>query len=460
VRKIESSKRGRSRERAIRVAIVAASLGVTAIACRQIVGIGDEPPTDLAQVDEAADAGPDGIVYAGAACEACLQTHCGSQAAACAADPPCSALEGCLGACDGGQVTCRARCIAAHRIGVDPADIAISACLAGQCASPCGLTCGAFGAEFGVDAAQGCETCLLDKGCVSSQACASNPQCVGLVLCQVTNPFLDRQEACSEAFDGGSSAGSDLSTVVTGVCHDQCAAGSQWFCVGSPLPARLSTQTAMTLQLNDLLSGAPVAGATVAACSPLDPQCSADAGYLSIATSGPDGGLTLTISSGSTSGPTGYLAITAPTLTPELFYWGYPLSEPTLAEGIPVLSTSDTQAVVQLGESDGIPVDLRTHAFVGLGVLDCMHVLAPEVGISISPMDPDGGTRVVYFKGGFPSKTATQTDSSGTAVIVNVPVSDQVTITATPVALGRPSSIVSVITRPGTDTYIQLPVNQ
>jgi hypothetical protein len=75
-------------------------------------------------------------------------------------------------------------------------------------------------------------------------------------------------------------------------------------------------------------------------------------------------------------------------------------------------------------------------------------------------MDPDGGTRVVYEKGGVPDPTATQTDSTGTAVIVNVPVSDQVTITATPVALGRPSSIVSVITRPGTDTYIQLPVNQ
>jgi len=435
---------------------------VLAAACRQLVGIGDAPPTAPAGADAGTDAetGLPGIAYAGAQCEACLQSNCAAQAAACAAEPPCGVLEGCLGACDGGQVTCRARCLAAHRIGVDPADIALSACLAGSCAPPCGLTCGAFGAEFGVDAAQGCETCLFDNGCGNGQTCASDPQCLGLALCQLTNPFLDREQACSEAFDGGTSAGSALSNVAVGACHDQCAVGSQWFCVGSSLPARLSTQTTLTLQLNDVITGALVAGATVAACSPLDPACSADAGYLSIATSGPEGGLTLTISSGSTGGPTGYLAITAPTLTPELFYWGYPLSEPTLGEGIPVLSTNDTQSLVQLGESDGIPVDLQTHAFVGLGVLDCMHALAPDVKISISPMDPDGGTRVVYEKGGVPDPTATQTDSTGTAVIVNVPVSDQVTITATPVALGRPSSIVSVITRPGTDTYIQLPVNQ
>src|SRR5271170_6303119 len=94
----------------------AAALLAIVAACRQLVGIGDAPPTHVADAsaespDARAGAGSAcGVAYAGAQCETCVETSCCTQATACANDPACSSLEACFGMCNG-DPTCRAKCI-------------------------------------------------------------------------------------------------------------------------------------------------------------------------------------------------------------------------------------------------------------------------------------------------------------------------------------------------------------
>lgn len=459
-----------------RIVAVAGPALVLAIAaaCRQIVGIGDQPPTDFARDaavveasarDGAPDAGPDGVVYAGAACESCLQNNCGVESAACAADPACAPLEGCLGGCDGGNLTCRAGCYEAHRIDPNQADIQLSACLANHCESPCGLECGGITATLGVDAAAGCQTCVVQEGaCSAGETCASDPQCIGRFWCATTNPFLDRAQACAATLDAGADAFSAISGVAGGACHDSCGLGQQWFCVGLGLPTQpQGPGTALTVAVIDyeLPSNVDV-DASVAVCSPSDWTCPADASPLSSGMTGANGEVTLTVpNSGAIYGPFGYLDISGGSLQHEVYYWGFPLSEPAMSAGVGTLTVGEVQEAVTLVESQGVPVDTDDHAFALVQASDCTLAHAENVRISISGGDPDAGARVIYQQGETLSVTATQTDSSGRAAIVNIPGDTLVNITASPLPLGgKPSSVVTVYAPKGTFLNVQAPVNQ
>jgi hypothetical protein len=443
---------------------VASGLVLVVVACRQLVGIGDEPPIDLAPTEASVDAGPGTIVYAGAACEACLQGQCAMQAAACAADPQCDPLEQCQGDCDGGDVTCRAACVAAHRVAPNAHQIAFSVCLAGPCAQQCGLVCGGLASVIGdTDAAVGCQTCLQNMACATTQACAAEPECVGGVLCKEANPNWDRWEACNALYaDGGEDAGAPLESLLLGACQGYCAVGTQWFCVGSPLPS-LPIGTSSTFAITIVsTTGSPVPNAAVTVCEPSSAGCSA---VESTGTTDADGGVTLTTTPSGYTGPVGYLEVEAGSaFVPELFYWGFPLSEPSVAwPGISIFPTEYIQgAAGTLEDSCDASVDISGHGAVSLAAFDCARIVAPDVVFTIDPVDPDGGTRVFYttHSGGF-SCIATQTDNSGGAVIVNVP-PGHITVTATPAVLGpgHPSSQVAAFARAGWLTQMEMSVNQ
>jgi hypothetical protein len=442
---------------------VASGLVLVVVACRQLVGIGDEPPTDLAPTEASVDAGPGTIVYAGGACEACLQEHCAMQAAACAADPQCDPLEQCQGDCDGGDVTCRAACVAAHRVAPDAQQIAFSVCLAGSCAQPCGLICGGLASVIGdTDAAVGCQTCVQNNACAAGQACAAEPACLGGGLCKEANPNWDRLEACNALYaDGQDDAGGPLESIVFGACHDQCAAGTQWFCVGSPLPSLpIGTSSTFAITIVDS-TGAPVPNAAVTVCEPSSADCSP---VESTGTTDADGGVTLTTAPSGYSGPVGYLEVEAGSaFVPELFYWGFPLSEPSVGwPGIGIYPTELIEGAVQVLDAFDASVDISGHGAVELAAFDCARVVAANVVFTVDPVDPDGGTRVFYTTNMDTfSPTATQTDTSGGAVIVNVP-PGPITLTATPAVLGpgHPSSKVAAFARAGWITSALMTVNQ
>jgi len=79
--------------------LVALVIAMAIVACRQLVGITDNPPEDLVT-------SICGLPYGTNACASCVNANCCTQSATCAADPVCSAYEGCLGNCNG-DAKCR-----------------------------------------------------------------------------------------------------------------------------------------------------------------------------------------------------------------------------------------------------------------------------------------------------------------------------------------------------------------
>lgn len=428
---------------------------VLAAACRQLVGIGDEPPTDLTpdastpKIDAGVDAeaGPTAIAYASAQCEACLQSHCTPQAIACAGDPACNGLETCLGACDGGAA-CRAHCVSANLIGPNSFETGLAACLATSCVQQCGIPCGGFEQYFGVDAAVACQGCIEANGCQAALSCAQDPACQAAVWCIVTNSNPDLEGDCVTQHDPGFG---DAGFGLPSSCTNDCAVGSQWYCVGDPPPPATNSTSAFTLTLYDVLLGAthPIANATVVACSPIDANCSSP--LTSPQASGDGGVVTVIVPSNA-----GYLSISGANLVPELFVPADPFS--VVASGsdtLPVFTQSDLSTVTA---AIPVPVDL-SRGIVVAAVHDC-DAFGSGVTLEIHPSD--GETQVLYFLHGVPSLSVQSTDSTGAAAIVNVPVdAGPITVTATPLVLGgRPSTEMQAFAWPGTVTYLSMVVNQ
>jgi hypothetical protein len=429
---------------------VAAFIG-SVVACRQLVGIGDEPPTATGGAPDAGtEAGPPcGVAYAGTACEACLEAQCCAQATACAGSLGCTGLEGCLGACNG-DVTCGARCKFEHPV----ADPGLEACLFGSCAQPCALGCGSVAEFFGPDAAAGCANCIVNGPCAAASACLADPDCLAIPSCIGTSQAVDRNQACLGAYDAGVDAFNNIVAGLRSSCLDQCALGNQWYCVGNAKPhVQTNSATEMTVFLYDL-NGAPLAGVTVDVCSeglqPCDSLSSGttnDAGLVPLQVPGPP--------PSSTYGPKGYLQLQAPAIGIDaLFYWTYPLSEPAVRTNSSAPSQSEISEIAGLL---GVAPDMMRGS-VAFAVADCDLLASPGVQVTITPNDPE--TKVFYLSSnGLPIPGATSTDVSGFGGALNVP-AGEITIMATPMSLGRPSTVLQAYVAPNKITLVALPPNQ
>ena len=150
----------------------------------------------------------------------------------------------------------------------------------------------------------------------------------------------------------------------------------------------------------------------------------------------------------------GYLSISGGGVNPELYFFVRPLVAPHVTVPLAVI-LQDQVSLLVAGEP--VAVDL-TRGIVSVAVHDCVSAAA---GVTLTVHPSDAETQVVYLIDGEPSVTAPSTDSSGNAVIVNVPVdAGPVDVTATPVVLGRPSSVVQGYALPHTLTFLSMPVNQ
>jgi len=437
------------------VIAIAMFLGVLA-ACRQLVGIGDQPP---------ADAPVCGIAYAGASCEACLEQSCCTEAKTCAGSMGFSSgLEQCLQSCSSpGDPTCRAKCMSGLS-SVDEAENDFAACMASKCSGPCSITCGGVAAFFGPDAAAGCQSCLqdsLDSVCTTAAQCAGDADCQAALWCTQVGPFQDQYRACISAHPSGSTVLSLLSDLQQppGKCLSACALGSQWSCVGQVSPVTDGVSADASFSFTDFVNQKqPTAGMRVQVCNPATPptQCSGqwgttdDAGVVS---------LTIPASAGGAA-PTGYLHMTGQQLglEPVLFYWGFPSTEPSWHLFFYSFTTDD---VAGLASGSGVMVNPK-RAIVALEANDCWgtYIGAPDVQFKIDPPG-DSETELLYQVGQNFSLTADRTDPIGNAFFVNVPVGPDggvVQVTATPVSIEKPSAVFPVFVQPGTITvYLASP---
>jgi hypothetical protein len=286
-------------------------------------------------------------------------------------------------------------------------------------------------------------------------ACATDPECQAMGACAMQAQPLDRNYTCMEEHEAGGTAYGALFGVLTSTCSNDCPVGAQWWCVGHAVPpSPPNSDTTMRVKIVDYLTNNPVPGVDISACAESDPLC--DAGVLSSDTTTSDGWATVTIRPTGIGTATGYLTASKGGMFPELFFWGFQLTEPSVSERLSAFTPAEVYQIASLiGQ-----VDVTTKALVVVIVTDCDDAYARDVQLSISASDPDGGIRIYYLQGGAISTTADSTDSTGYAVIVNVPAPAFITVKATPKALGQPSGVVQALTRPGTGTVVLLPANQ
>jgi hypothetical protein len=420
---------------------LAATLAVVGgiVACAQLAGIGDTPPTTLAC----------GALLGDGGCQTCGVAECCLEMEACAKSPSCQTLQTCLSACSG-DPGCRAACNRDHPISNDPALAALTACLASHCDTACGPACGWVADYTTPDAALGCQQCVIAKACQAIDTCFISPVCGSAAYCVNNSVAFDVNEACHALVDAGDFAASAAAQISQ--CATECEVNRDWSCIGHVnWPSAVVDASATTVQLVDIITKAPVPGVTVKLCPASDSTCNL---VQDTQTTDSNGKATVTVPMYGGKGPTGYIDVSNDAgMYPELFFWSFTLSEPAFAGTIPT-STQDRVALLgALLGADGGFDDTKGHAF--LLAWDCRTSAAADVEFSFGPTaDPE--IQLLYAQSGNLSKTATRTDTSGFALAFNLPVGP-VTVTATPVGLGVPSSQVTFYVRPKTLSYVWVP---
>jgi len=414
---------------------------VLAAACRQLVGIGDQPPTGTAAATDggidATDgaAGACGLAYQ-ATCGACVAASCCDAAMACSQDPVCAPYSNCLAGCNG-VASCESQCLIDNPVGESSTVAAMFRCIATSCERACGVPCGNLATAFAPpDAATACSKCIAAQDCKAAQACAQSTDCIALGECLVAcGPGFDCSEQCFLANEAGAAVFDPFNTSFTGTCAAPCAYGNWWSCIGHVTPPKAQVaSTTVTIGAYSEVSGAAVAGLQALACRGADLGCNSP-----LSDGGTDlgGQVSLTVpQSVGSPGFDGYYRFWSPDggIVPTLGYLSSPLREATVHFAIPVISPTDLQKVLS-----GLGVTQGSGGYLGLVAYDCFDNKAPGVRFSVNAAADAGGAQIFYLQGSLFTSGTTMTDPSGAALVTNVP-AGTVDIAATPSNLGGQSS--------------------
>ena len=429
-----------------------------AAACRQIVGIGDEPPASTTtQPDAQADSLASQLDYSGA-CGQCLVEKCGREGTACLSVTPCQDYMSCLGGCGGGDPQCRAQCGVDHVIGTtyySGVEITeLRDCLAQSCFVPCSLDeCGDLISDYisPPDAARTCETCISavcgtpessDGGLTLTYDQAST-----LLHCMLACTTPDCTEACENGVIDGS-------TINIGApdCPGQCAWGGYWACAGKswPEPSAASCSVVASAWPNAVVS--LCTNSTPSCAPPVAPSVSADdAGVarVSVETGSASLPLFLRIEPAEDAGA----ADSGSAVVPALYYWTFPLTQARWDLTIPLL-TYDSLA--------GLFDQVRSAAMPGRGqmyvvVSDCRGIAAPNVVVDLPGVlgVESGVARYYWDKTGVPVTNLTETSSAAAVSLTNIP-PGRVTVTATPKGFAQSVAQADVLVNADAITYVDL----
>jgi hypothetical protein len=426
--------------------------------CRQVAGIEDQPVTLLSM-------SACGLSFGTSSCASCAAASCCAESTACAADTTtCQPYEACLGDCKG-DTTCRSQCALDHQPGFAAEVGPLSACLATHCEDECGLTCGGLGAfQIPPDAAAGCQSCLTANACDHERACAKSADCEATwQQCAQGCATHDCAEDCFVAHGSTTQTGTfvdggvwpPFGNDINNRCGASCKVGN-WTCAGKvswPYPEPTVTVTFQAIEY--LSPRPPIPNLDVHVCDSLKPACdSPSAPALARGQTNTDGIAVMTFANAPNAqglGLNGFLEIESPdqTYPPSLLYWGFPLSESTAG----VLWDFSTSAEVQALDSNIAHVMQEPQlGQIIVAVVDCSAGFAPQVKVSIDP----GGAGITTIYGINADPTLTATDLSGLAFLFNVPPSTNVRVTATPVGMERPTSVVPVQVRAGWITNVSM----
>jgi hypothetical protein len=250
------------------------------VACRQLVGIGDQPPgagIEDAGVDTGSEASTcGGFAWVASGCTPCMEGACCAPMAACRGDAICASTMDCLARCPGNDDLCRSACA----IRGDDVMAAVATCQATSCASDCNLECGGL---FGLDLfwfAQGsgeCQRCeTSDPSCSAFATLSKNASFVANTLClDNCRPY---DQVCLFNCDSTDTVdwpegGIALIQGAAGACAAACPTPS-WTCLGSVgWPSATSPSVTARFKVSDYETGKGVPDVSVRACGQLDTEC-------------------------------------------------------------------------------------------------------------------------------------------------------------------------------------------
>jgi hypothetical protein len=452
------------------VAVVASGAAVAGVfACRQAIGI-DQYYN--APADAGASTSACGLPYGTSACASCVRTRCCAESSACAADPVCAPRLQCHGRCAiGGEQfrPCLAQCDLDHPGTSAPAN-ALQACSVSQCEAECGLTCGLLGPNIPLDAAAGCQACIVadTNACAFNRACSSSVECIDWASCLGSCSTPDCQATCDALYNAGSStspleAGTLLASagsVYGGTCKGPCVSGSSWACVGHVVwPSPTAGSTTLTGRVLDFATNQPPLSAVdVSICLYTDNGCM---GPLGRATTDGKGNWQAPLAGQAANGLQDIFAQlaspvgAAPAYVPELKFIGYPVSEPVApinaSQGINFVATlSEYQDVLSPA---GVTWD-TSKGWVGFSAYDCGLAQASGVTVALIGVT-DRLVRPYYFRGRSYDFTAAATDASGQGGFVNVP-PGQYVLAATVEGQTAPYSTGHVFVRAGARSLLHM----
>jgi hypothetical protein len=449
---------------AVGVAAIAAFAAIgSALSCRQIVGITDNPPEDLTST-------LCGLNFGTNLCATCAQANCCAESTTCAADRTCSPYESCLGACNG-DATCRSKCtIANHVPEANAAPVsALSACLASKCGSACGLTCGGFAGYLSEpDAAAGCQSCLETNACNDALTCGSSAECDAFWRCWYACVTPDCQSTCVSQHDAGVGLFEALYKDFSGTCNTPCGYGSYWACAGHVVwPNAKSSTYTWTEWAYDWYAKAGVAGAQVTVCT--NCPCPNATNYVVTQGQTDDAGyISLTFQQGlsptgqgsaycyQTSAP-GYLTNFAYGVFPGTEYgWSVHGLLPPETWGIVLIKSQSQQTE---DTAIGATYDPTRSILVTGGVFDCLGSPVPAGSVDVSISTPDPSVLALQrLEGGSDALPTAQTGCGGgsySTCFFDVPADASVTLTATATGVGETSQ-VSANVAPDTITQVAL----
>jgi hypothetical protein len=430
--------------------------GCAIVACRQLVGIQDEPPSagaiDGGAADtEGADTTTDaGLAWTSPGCGSCVEQSCSAELAACIAEVPCAQSVRCLAACAGDDDTCRGACFTQG----DDTLAALLRCQATSCSSEsaCSLQCGGFfGPAETLSAA--CTACYVQYGCAQGTWCATQSlACLGSQICtDACNPldwiclldcYASHPDDVPDAAWGG-----DFS-VANAQCGSVCGHDDVWRCVGrAEWPAARTTVVTFKVQVVDVVSGAALSGVQLRLCANGDTTCSTP---LPTGTTTTDDGGSATITAPAPFG--GYIEATTVGYPAELSYVYPPIAEnlsPDDYVGVQLLSST---YVSTLANAVGVPVD-PSRGIVIAGPHDCNGEPAPGVSFEIEPKD-DAGV-VYYLLNGVPTQPPSATATSAPSPLGGFVDVEPGSVTFSATVDGGLVSKVSVSVRPGAVTWLR-----
>jgi hypothetical protein len=421
----------------LRTGARAAGLALLVVGCRQIVGIGDDPPSAFGGT--AITCG--GISFGAQDCQACMQSACCAPAATCAKVAGCPSLVACLGACAPQDDACASGCRGSFAPGDGPEAASVASCEASQCAGACQLSCGGY-----VYADAACASCGQTSCCNEAAACMSDGECARLASCERACAPLD--DDCLALCELAHPDGVTLERAFGACTSDKCAASCiapEWTCLESPVTAQPGPPAVVRYLISDYESGKGIAGLTVVACGKTDFDCATP--RAGPATTGANGIVELPLPDGFF----GYTQITGAAYGTVLLF-APPVSRDTSLQ-FPLPQQGITAAllapIAQPDPSRGLVIAVPH---------DCGGTPAAGVELAITPSD---GTVPFYFSQKVPaaaSSTVTQTDDSGgfaAGGFINAEANTTLTVTATVAADGLSFSW-PLFVRPGGFSVVYL----